>query len=1037
MSDQNENQGQPKRGPETIDSALDREVGQQGGERRREDAQEVKIDSDSSDQAGQAPRAGGYGSPEFAADGDREGTGNRQATSAVVDEQQVGARTVSLDDTQVFSSGAEARRDTAATLTESPQSDGESPAAVGQSPVAQGSQSRPTTPPAHAMQHDTEPPEPVVADNNPDAPSGRFIPVEPAPAHNDGTEAQRPASSEDEDAQEAANEQASNANDEPQAASDVDGAAIAISDGAGAADEISEDANHGDRVGIVATAPSGSDGVVTYSLADDADGRFAIDSATGEVYVAAPELLDFEGIQSHEIVVNATSPNGTVSTQNFVIRVNDHDEFALSPVADGDASGDRVAENARVGDTVGIAASAVDEDGSDNAVQYSLSENPNATFAIDPNSGVVTVADPTGIDFESTRSIQIEVTATSEDGSTSTQRFDISVEDINEYTITPTGDTDSSLNLVSENARIGDLVGVAAAAEDADATDAVTYSLSSNPNGAFAIDSDTGVVSVANPAGIDFESAQSMQIEVTATSSDGSTSTQAFEIAVTDENEFDISVAVDGDGAADTVAEDAAAGDQVGVTAFAGDADGSGSGVEYSLSENPNDAFAIDPVRGVVTVDDPEALDFESSPSMQIEVTAASQDGSTSTQTFDIAVTDADEFDVAPVSDLDNSANAVSENAAIGDTVGVAALAQDADGSSNAVEFTLSENPGDAFAIDPESGIVTVADASALDFESAPLMQIEVTATSQDGSTSTQTFDITITDQNEFDISTVSDLSIGANTVTESAEAGASVGVTAFASDGDGSSNVVEYSLSENPGGAFAIDAHSGEVTVANPEALDFESAESMRIDVTATSQDGSSSTQTFEIAVTDSNEFDVTPVSDTNGDRNSVAENASAGDTVGVTAFANDADGSANGVAYSLSENPHEAFAIDPTTGEVTVANPASLDFESAQSMQIEVTATSQDGSSSTQTFDIAVTDSNEFDVSAASDINGAANSVAENASVGDPVGITAFATDADGSANGVAYSLSENPDGAFAIDPTTGEVTVADPAGLDFESA
>jgi hypothetical protein len=49
---------------------------------------------------------------------------------------------------------------------------------------------------------------------------------------------------------------------------------------------------------------------------------------------------------------------------------------------------------------------------------------------------------------------------------------------------------------------------------------------------------------------------------------------------------------------------------------------------------------------------------------------------------------------------------------------------------------------------------------------------------------------------------------------------------------------------------------------------------------------------------------------------------------------------------------------------------------------MQIEVTATSEDGSSSTQSFDIAVTDSNEFDVSAVSDGDAAANSVSENAS-------------------------------------------------------
>ena len=78
-------------------------------------------------------------------------------------------------------------------------------------------------------------------------------------------------------------------------------------------------------------------------------------------------------------------------------------------------------------------------------------------------------------------------------------------------------------------------------------------------------------------------------------------------------------------------------------------------------------------------------------------------------------------------------------------------------------------------------------------------------------------------------------------------------------------------------------------------------------------------------------------------------------GATVGVTAFASDADGSNNDVTYSLSSNPGNAFAIDADTGEVTVNDPSALDFETTQTMQIEVTATSQDGSTSSETFNIA----------------------------------------------------------------------------------
>ena len=89
--------------------------------------------------------------------------------------------------------------------------------------------------------------------------------------------------------------------------------------------------------------------------------------------------------------------------------------------------------------------------------------------------------------------------------------------------------------------------------------------------------------------------------------------------------------------------------------------------------------------------------------------------------------------------------------------------------------------------------------------------------------------------------------------------------------------------------------------------------------------------------------------------------------------------------VTYSLSSNPGNAFAIDADTGEVTVNDPSQLDFESAQTMQIEVTATSEDGSTSSQTFDIAINDADEFDVSAVTDTDSATtNEVSESAAAG-----------------------------------------------------
>ncbi|CAN0605882.1 unnamed protein product, partial [Ectocarpus sp. 12 AP-2014] len=173
--------------------------------------------------------------------------------------------------------------------------------------------------------------------------------------------------------------------------------------------------------------------------------------------------------------------------------------------------------------------------------------------------------------------------------------------------------------------------------------------------------------------------------------------------------------------------------------------------------------------------------------------------------------------------------------------------------------------------------------------------------------------------------------------------------------------DTVSYSLSSNPGGFFAIDANTGEVTVAG--SLDYETDTSHTIEVTATSSDGTTSTQTFTIAVGDEDEHDVSSISDTNTSTNIISEGVSNGDSVGITASATDADGSNNTVTYSLSDDAGGIFEIDANTGEVSILDASGIDYENATSHTIEVTATSADGSTSTQNYTIDVSDVDEFD--------------------------------------------------------------------------
>ncbi|MGH6647647.1 cadherin domain-containing protein, partial [Aquabacterium sp.] len=408
-------------------------------------------------------------------------------------------------------------------------------------------------------------------------------------------------------------------------------------------------------------------------------------------------------------------------------------------------------------------------------------------------------------------------------------------------------------------------------------------------------------------------------------------------------------------------------------------------------------------------------LDYESATSHAITVVATSLDGSSSNQVMTINLADADEFDVGAVSDANAAVNSVAENAANGTVVGITANATDVDGTNNTITYSLSDSAGGRFVINAVTGVVTVANGTLLDYESATSHAITVVATSLDGSSSNQVMTINLTDGNESAVGAVSDTNATANSVAENATNGTVVGITANAIDADGTNNTITYSLSDNAGGRFAINAVTGVVTVANGSLLNYEAATSHAITVVATSADGSSSNQVMTINLVDVNEFAVGAVSDTNAAANSVTENAANGTVVGVTANATDADGTNNTITYSLSDDAGGRFTINASTGVVTVANGGLLDFEASTSHVITVLATSADGSSSSQTFTVSIAPAND---NAPVITSGAGLAVAENTTA---VGLVT-ATDADAGST-LTYSIVGGVDaGLFTVNASTG---------------
>lgn len=359
--------------------------------------------------------------------------------------------------------------------------------------------------------------------------------------------------------------------------------------------------------------------------------------------------------------------------------------------------------------------------------------------------------------------------------------------DTNGNTATPGTplDSDPDANQVRSGAVVCTRVGLTVATSDADATPSL-HTLSNSAGGRFAIDR-TGVVTTAAVI------SAPGQYTITVQSSDGvhTGGSASFTILV----DTPPTVPVDTNAAVNQVATNATLGSPVGVTA--GSTDPDGANPVFSLSDNAGGRFAINASSGVVSV----AAALVSPGIYPISVVASDEWGRTSSATFSILV---DRAPSAPV-DSNAAANAVAISAPVGSLVNFTAQSSDPDPGS-VLLYSLSDDAGGRFAINASTGVVAVAGSlGALGVQS-------ITVLVSDGLLSTSAvFTITVTNQPP---TVPIDVDGATNAIDPGAAPGSLVHLTAWSSDPDPGA-VLTYSLSDNAGGRFSINASSGVVIVA------------------------------------------------------------------------------------------------------------------------------------------------------------------------------------------------------------------------------
>jgi len=387
------------------------------------------------------------------------------------------------------------------------------------------------------------------------------------------------------------------------------------------ASTVSEDAANGTVVtGVTVVDPSiGEDH--TFELTESAGGRFSIDAATGEIVIANASLLNYASAPSHTITVRVTDSTGLTYSESLTINLLNGNEAPT----DLSLSGNSVVENASDGTVIG-SVSVTDAD-DDDTHTFALTSDASGRFAIDPDTGEITVADGSLLNYEAATSHTVTVRVTDAAGATYDETFTINLTNLNE------GPSDLALDgdSVAENATDGTVVG-SVSVTDVDAGDSHSFELTSDAGGRFTIDPDTGEITVADGSLLNYEAATSHTVTVRVTDASGATYDETFTINLTNANEGPSELTIAGG----TVSENAAAGTYV-ATASATDPD-SGESMTYSLSDDAEGRFEIDPATGVITVAEGGSLNYETGQSHQITVRATDSSGESVDRTIDIDV---------------------------------------------------------------------------------------------------------------------------------------------------------------------------------------------------------------------------------------------------------------------------------------------------------------------------------------------------------------------------------------------------------------
>jgi VCBS repeat-containing protein len=565
----------------------------------------------------------------------------------------------------------------------------------------------------------------------------------------------------------------------------------------------------------VTAVSGGTRGELTASISDPAtgDGHGAVDWTFS---VADADLDDLAAgetvVQTYTITVD--DGQGGIATRDVSITLTGTND---APVAQ-DMALDSIEDGGLV--IASFIADDTDSDDDGSSLTYTITSSPSEGTIVNNDDGTFSF-DP-GTDFQDlaegeTRQVSFGYTATDRHGAVSNAAT---------VTVTVTGVNDApnepmfSAGTISEAATPGTVAAIVDVSDPEG--DALDVQLLDDAGGLFVLVGNE--VRLAPEAQLDFETATSHTILVSATDTAGQTTEAFFDITVVDANEGPDALTVDGG----VVDENSAPGTVV-ATLTASDPD-AGDILTYSLADDGGGRFVI--VGNEIRVADGASLDFENESFVDVAVQVTDSGGLVFLQPLQIEVANVDETPTG----IEFEGGFVAENSPAGTWV-ASLSATDPDGADG-LTFSLIDDADGRFVIDGTE--IFVADGAILDFEEQTYFTISVEVIDPSGLSFVRDIDITLTDEDDFP----TDILVAGGEVAENSAAGTVVATLDVAG-----ANLADVTFAiDDPSGLF--DVIDNQVVVATGAAIDFESAQSYTVGLSVTDSFGNTYVEDLDIGI-------------------------------------------------------------------------------------------------------------------------------------------------------------------------------------------